>query len=71
MPSKQLKETTMDPEKRILLRITVPSEKDEDSIIESKNTSKLVDSLMGKRPELRFKFIQEKSQFLDASQLDV
>lgn len=71
MPSKQLKETTMDPEKRILLRITVPSEKDEDSIIESKNTSKLVDSLMGKRPELRFKFIQEKSQFLDASHLDV
>ena len=43
----------------------------QDSLIESKNTSKLVDSLMGKRPELRFKFIQEKSQFLDASHLDV
>ncbi|WP_298214266.1 DNA topoisomerase IV subunit B [Acidocella sp.] len=54
MPPAVLKETTMDPAKRTLLRIVAPPES-------RAETSGLVDSLMGKRPELRFQFIQENA----------
>ncbi|GAN81072.1 DNA topoisomerase IV subunit B [Acidocella aminolytica] len=54
MPPAVLKETTMDPAKRTLLRISAPPEM-------RAETSNLVDSLMGKRPELRFQFIQENA----------
>jgi topoisomerase-4 subunit B len=54
MPPAVLKETTMDPTKRILLRIMAPPET-------RAATSELVESLMGKRPELRFQFIQENA----------
>jgi topoisomerase-4 subunit B len=54
MPPSVLKETTMDPSKRILLRIMAPPET-------RAATSELVESLMGKRPELRFQFIQENA----------
>jgi topoisomerase IV subunit B len=54
MPPAVLKETTMDPSKRILLRIMAPPET-------RAATSELVESLMGKRPELRFQFIQENA----------
>ena len=54
MPPAVLKETTMDPAKRILLRIMAPPET-------RAATSELVESLMGKRPELRFQFIQENA----------
>ncbi len=54
MPPAVLKETTMDPAKRILLRINAPPES-------RAATSELVESLMGKRPELRFQFIQENA----------
>ncbi len=50
----QLKETTMDPAKRILLRV---------EIVEDKSTGERVDSLMGNKPEERFRFIQEKAEF--------
>jgi len=69
MPPKQLKETTMDPATRTLLRVTVPPRHSDEDIIEAKETSKLVDSLMGKKPELRFRFIQEHAQFVD--QIDI
>ncbi|MBT3305985.1 MAG: DNA topoisomerase IV subunit B, partial [Alphaproteobacteria bacterium] len=69
MPPKQLKETTMDPETRTLLRVTVPLRHSDEEIIEAKATSKMVDSLMGKKPELRFNFIQEHAQFVD--QIDI
>ena len=57
MMASQLKETTMDPKKRTLARITVP---DAESSIED-----LVERLMGKRAEARFQFIQENA--LDAA----
>ncbi|MBU6449617.1 MAG: DNA topoisomerase IV subunit B [Rhodospirillales bacterium] len=54
MPPAVLKETTMDPAKRTLLRIMATPET-------RAETANLVDSLMGKRPELRFQFIQENA----------
>jgi topoisomerase IV subunit B len=54
MPPNVLKDTTMDPAKRTLLRIMAPPES-------RATTSALVESLMGKRPELRFQFIQENA----------
>jgi len=64
MPPAQLKETTMAPANRILLRVTVPSGHNDDEIIEARETNKLVDALMGKKPELRFRFIQENAQLI-------
>ncbi|PKU24835.1 DNA topoisomerase IV subunit B [Telmatospirillum siberiense] len=69
MPPHQLKETTMDPKTRQLLRVVVPNGPTEEDRQEAKETLRLVDSLMGKRPELRFQFIQEHAQF--ARDLDV
>jgi len=51
----QLKETTMDPEKRTLLKVEI-AEGEEDA------SKERVEHLMGKKPELRFRFIQEQSQ---------
>jgi topoisomerase-4 subunit B len=54
MPPAMLKDTTMDPAKRTLLRITTLSE-------DRAATATMVENLMGKRPELRFQFIQENA----------
>jgi len=54
MPPAILKDTTMDPKKRTLLRIIASPET-------RAATSDMVESLMGKRPELRFAFIQENA----------
>ena len=54
MPPAMLNDTTMDPKKRTLLRITATPES-------RAETSNMVESLMGKRPELRFQFIQENA----------
>ncbi|MEO1178926.1 MAG: toprim domain-containing protein, partial [Pseudomonadota bacterium] len=62
MDAKDLKETTMDPGSRKLIRVTV----DED---EPGETGDLVDRLMGKKPELRFQYIQENARFVE--ELDV
>jgi topoisomerase-4 subunit B len=56
MPPAQLKETTMDPKKRTLLRVVVP---DRNHREEYEETESLVESLMGRKPELRLAFIQE------------
>ena len=58
MDAKDLKDTTMNPATRKLIRITI----DED---EPGQTDTLVDQLMGKKPELRFQYIQEHAQFVD------
>ena len=50
----QLKETTMDPGKRMLLRVEI----DEEQV-----TAQRVDNLMGNKPEERFRFIQENAEF--------
>ncbi|WP_179381677.1 DNA topoisomerase IV subunit B [Jannaschia marina] len=62
MDAKDLKETTMDPASRKLIRVTV----DEDAPGE---TGDLVERLMGKKPELRFQYISENARF--AGELDV
>jgi len=64
MPPHQLKETTMDPKSRILLRVMVPTGPTEEAHEEARETARLVDNLMGKRPELRFQFIQDHAQFV-------
>jgi topoisomerase IV subunit B len=69
MPPAQLKETTMDPRKRVLLRVTVPAGRTEEDHEEAKEVARLVESLMGRKPELRFQFIQERAKF--ARDLDV
>ncbi|HTZ78897.1 MAG TPA: DNA topoisomerase IV subunit B, partial [Stellaceae bacterium] len=61
MPSAQLRDTTMDPAKRTLLRVILPDEKDR---ADYKKTQKLVESLMGRKPELRFDFIQKNAKFV-------
>ena len=62
MDAKDLKETTMDPISRKLIRVSI----DED---EPGETSDLVERLMGKKPELRFQYIQENARFVQ--ELDV
>jgi topoisomerase-4 subunit B len=64
MLPKQLKETTMDPATRTLLRVEI----DED---DRPGTTKLVDQLMGNKPEARFKFIQERAAFAEPDALDI
>ena len=59
MPAEQLKETTMDKNKRNL--ISINSEKAKKNI---KNTEKLFETLMGKHAEQRFKFIQSNANFI-------
>ena len=60
MPPKQLRDTTMDPASRTLLRVTLPEADKRDF----KSTVDLVESLMGRKPELRYQFIQERAQFV-------
>jgi topoisomerase-4 subunit B len=62
MDAKDLKETTMDPTSRKLIRVTI----DED---EPGETGDLVERLMGKKPELRFQYISENARFVE--ELDV
>ncbi|MDQ7248228.1 DNA topoisomerase IV subunit B [Dongia sedimenti] len=69
MPASQLKETTMDPRKRILLRVRMPHRYNEEERAEARETADLVERLMGRKPELRFQYIQENAQF--AHDLDV
>ena len=61
MPA-QLKKTTMDPSKRTLLRVEIPDDAEGE-------TSEMVESLMGKKAELRYRFIQENAEFVEADAL--
>jgi len=65
MPPAQLKETTMAPANRTLIRVTVPGAHTDDEKIEAKATARLVEQLMGKKPELRFNYIQEHARFVE------
>ena len=62
MPAVQLKETTMAPGSRTLLRVQLPSKKTDGK--EARETERLVERLMGRRPELRFEYIQEHAKFV-------
>jgi topoisomerase-4 subunit B len=58
----QLKETTMDPAKRTLLKVEIDD-------IDFEGTRTAVDDLMGTKPEARFRFIQDRAVF--AENLDI
>jgi topoisomerase-4 subunit B len=64
MPPAALKETTMDPAKRTLLKVMAPAET-------RAETNTMVENLMGRRPELRFQFIQERARSVTVADLDV
>ena len=71
MPASQLKATTMDPAKRTLLRVAVVEPEDPNPKAEQKKAADLVERLMGRKPEARFKFIQENARFVESDELDV
>ncbi|MGB5559915.1 MAG: DNA topoisomerase IV subunit B, partial [Paracoccaceae bacterium] len=62
MDAKDLKDTTMNPLSRKLIRVTIDDEV-------GGETGDLVERLMGKKPELRFQYIQENARFVE--ELDV
>lgn len=62
MPN-QLKETTMSPKTRRLIRVDLPPRTD-DGVEDTEKTRKIVSELMGKKPEFRFRFITEHAQFV-------
>ncbi len=61
----QLRETTMDPKTRSLIRVTLPQEYEGFSGVKD-----LVEQLMGKNPEARFRFIQENADRVDEDVID-
>ncbi len=61
----QLRETTMDPETRSLIRITLPAEFEQRAVVKE-----LVDQLMGRNPEHRFNFIQNNAGDMDREMID-
>ena len=73
MPARYLWATTMDPARRTLLRVTLPTRPDPTALAapaeEIERTRALVETLMGRRPELRFAYIQQNARF--ARDLDV
>jgi topoisomerase-4 subunit B len=64
MMAAQLKETTMDPKRRMLLRVVLVADARE-------ATADSVERLMGTKPEARFAFIQERAEFAKEDLLDV
>ncbi len=65
MAPQQLRETTMDPKKRTLLRVTLP-----EGVDGRADVADLVERLMGRNPEHRFAFIQAHADAVDAEALD-
>ena len=61
----QLRETTMNPETRSLIRITLPQEFEQRAVVRE-----LVDQLMGRNPEHRFNFIQNNAGDIDRDLID-
>jgi topoisomerase-4 subunit B len=64
MLPKQLKETTMDRIVRTLLRVEIVEN-------ERNLTTKVVDQLMGNKPEARYQFILERAEFAKPDELDI
>ena len=61
----QLRETTMNPATRSLIRITLPPEFEDRAKVKE-----LVDQLMGRNPEHRFNFIQNNAGDMDREMID-
>jgi topoisomerase-4 subunit B len=64
MNAAQLKETTMDPRKRTLLRVDIAGGQEPE-------TADAVERLMGAKPDARFRFIQERAEFAQDEALDI
>jgi topoisomerase-4 subunit B len=64
MMTAQLKDTTMDPSKRMLLRVVLLAD-------DREGTADSVERLMGTKAEARFAFIQERAEFANEDLLDV
>ena len=64
MLPKQLKETTMDPKNRTVLRVQIAADDEE-------GTKNAVTRLMGTKPEARFNFISERAEFVVDEDLDI
>jgi len=64
MPSAQLRETTMNPETRSLLRVCIPRARIPEEREDAEATALLVEDLMGRKPETRLAFIQERARFV-------
>lgn len=62
MTPKQLKETTMDPKTRMMYKV---------SVADFENIDTIVDNLMGKKPEKRFQFIQERVLAQDKNEIEL
>ncbi|AIT79007.1 MULTISPECIES: DNA topoisomerase IV subunit B [Novosphingobium] len=65
MNPQQLRETTMSPDSRSLIRITLPPEYEDRAAVKD-----LVDRLMGRNPEHRFQFIQNRAGEIDRDLID-
>ncbi|BBC73094.1 DNA topoisomerase IV subunit B [Altererythrobacter sp. B11] len=65
MNPQQLRETTMNPESRSLVRVTLPAEHEQRYAVKE-----LVDQLMGRNPEHRFNFIQNRASEIDRDLID-
>ena len=65
MNPNQLKETTMDPKTRSMLKVTLPS------AYEDRQAARdIVEQLMGKDPAKRFDFIQARASAVDEEEID-
>jgi topoisomerase-4 subunit B len=64
MLPRQLKETTMERSSRTLLKVEIVED-------ERAFTAKVVDQLMGNKPDARFRFIQERAEFATPDELDI
>jgi topoisomerase-4 subunit B len=65
MNPKQLRDTTMAPGKRLMLRVDIPDQRNPEEADDARQTKQLVESLMGRKPELRLAFIQEHARFVE------
>jgi topoisomerase-4 subunit B len=64
MPPAFLKDTTMNRRTRSLLQVVLPPERRAETV-------ELVEALMGRKPELRFRFIQDNAARVDEASVDV
>ena len=69
MPARQLKDTTMDRRHRTLLRVTLSEAEKAATKLDRKEADDIVERLMGRKPELRYAFIQENAK--SVRELDV
>ncbi len=60
----QLRTTTMAPGQRVLLRVTLAEPETDAGPADGQHTDRLIEALMGRKPELRFAYIQENARFV-------